>query len=162
MEKNLIPLATLGISCLIGCASEPIIGDWELTSIEIEDMDMDGLKYTYEVDGQDDYCGNYALSYTMTFDASMTVDENLLVEMEMTTDYSSSFESANCPSESESGTDSSDYSGEVTANDDGTYDVELEGDEDDLELECTINDAGDELECEDDQDEVSVTFSKKG
>ena len=160
MDKNLIPLATLGISCLIGCAGEPIIGDWELSSVDIEDYNFNGLTYSNSVDGYDDYCGDSSYTVSMTVEASISVDENLLAEMETKADFSYSYETEDCGSGSESETYSEDYSGEVTANEDGTYDIELEGDEDDLDLECTVNDAGDELECEDD-DVVELTFSKK-
>ncbi len=160
MDKNLIPLATLGISCLIGCAGEPIIGDWELTSAKIEDSDLDGLTYTYEVDGYDDDCGDYSYTVSTTIEASLSVDENLLAEMETEAERSYAYETEYCGSGSESETASYDFSGSVTANEDGTYDIELEGDEDDLDLECTVNDAGDEMECEDD-DDVELTFSKK-
>jgi hypothetical protein len=164
MDKRIIPLATLSLSSLIACLEDPvpnpIIGDWKLTSVDNEYMS--GLTSTESNDGYYDGCGYYSVESSLAFEGSLTVDEALSAAMTFSVTYSYSMETEYCGSESESDGNSYDYTGIVTANDSGTYDISLENSEDDLDLECTITSDESKLLCDKyEGDDYSITLAKQ-
>lgn len=125
-----VPLAALAISLNNGC-TDNIVGAWELVEVDGEEFPLEDSA-TYD---------GYTYSYSVT--GSLEVTDELDAELEVT--YSYSYTTADGETESYSYAYS--YEGTVTPGKArGEYEIALEDDGEELNLDCTL--AGDVLSCD--------------
>jgi len=157
-----LPLTTLGLTAgaapallTTGC-TPAVVGDWDLKELEIDGEDMssylDGYSYTYEYEG----C-TYTSSFSVGATLSITADKR---ELEGELDLASNYSVTDSCDPSENYTDvySESYDADVEAGDDGAWEIEI--DDLDWSLECTVD--GDELSCEGDYDgdDIKLVFER--
>ena len=148
-----LPLTALGLTlstvAATGCGSNGLMGEWLLTSIALDGNDLssyflDGYSYTYD-----------GCTYTAAFQVSMEFDEKDGKELsgKFVQGYSYTYEGATCTDESYS--DSETYDVEAEETDKNAYDIEV--DDLDLDLSCTLDE--DDLDCEGEDGDTTIELS---
>lgn len=141
-------MATTTAGCNV--FSPDIVGEWSMTEIELngEDYTDEFLGYsgTYEYDG----CV-YAYSYGRGLTLTVEKDEGEL-EADFSLTYTESYSNSCEPSENYSESYGEDYDTDIEKGDDGVWEIEI--DDLDWKLECTIED--DEMTCEGDYDGIDI------
>ena len=150
-----VPLVALGLTTTLstGCGANGIVGSWLLTDIEV-----DGESYNYLLDGYSYTYGSctYTASTAFTLEFDKDDRDGDTFEGEFVQTYTYSYV-GDCDEQSYS--DSYSYDAEAKRGDDKSYEIEV--DELDWDLECTIED--DELLCEGDTDgsDVELTWERE-
>lgn len=152
-------LCGAGALVLLSGCTDPLVGDWLLTEIDVDGVDFNGLSYHYTYNGYYDGCGWYTYVVDMELSGELSVAEDFDADFDLSYSYSLKFSSQDCggAEESASGTDT--YSGEAhEGGDKGEYKISLKGEER-MKLTCQLNDDSDELECDDD-DGILLIFER--
>jgi len=139
-------LLSLTVSTTSACSSGGVMGDWLLTGLEVDGEDygsmLDGYSETYD-----------GCTYTAQVSVRLEFDEKdgdaVTGEYKQIYSYSTS---GAC--EDESYTDSYSYDAEATKGDEGSWDIDV--DDMDLDMNCVIED--DEMECDSEFYGYEATF----
>ena len=171
MAETKIPLVTLVLGSVIAGCKEPIVGDWNLVDIELEgdgyNIDFDGTTYSFTYDGEDDTCGSYAATDSMTITGQLVVDDALVSRFSLDITYDYSKTSDDCPTLTSTDSDEgADYVGDTVAQEDGSYTIYLSEGGDDLELSCRVRTDNTTMDCDGETDEddmeLELVFAKDG
>ncbi len=154
-RRYALPLAQLALSTTaVGC-TPGIVGEWKLVEIEIDGEDYTDYLAGYSDSYTDEYGCTYSTSYSYIFSLEIELEKRGSYDAKFVTGYSGSYTNSCDPSENYSESYSDDYDADVESLGGGTWRIEI--DEMEGDLECTVTD--DELLCEgtlDDEDAVLV------
>lgn len=156
-----LPLVTLGLTAgavagtATGCTPS-IVGEWSMTELERNGEDyseyFEGYSETYEDDG----C---IYTYSISTIVKLTVENDKgELEAEFTTGYTGSYTNSCDPAENYTESYTYDYDTDIEKGDDGVWEIEI--DDLDWKLECTVD--GDELMCEGEyeDEDIEVVFER--